>query len=86
MNPNKKDFSLIKWITRQPSGSLLLSDLITKTQHVSEDPYFSILEPCRVTMDSFELYDGVYTYRFDTLREAKKYAEELKNQRLLKKD
>lgn len=44
-------------------------------------PPFSIIGPSPVTFDRWELYDGEDIYRFKTLKEAKEYAEKLKNEK-----
>ena len=39
---------------------------------------FSVVSPCIATMNKYELYGGEKIYRFDTVKEAKKFAETLK--------
>lgn len=73
----------LNWIKREHPGyagiailpSLGLSTLLSKWQWQAGK--FSIIGPCQATFDQYELYDGEDIYRFDTLEEAKKYAETL---------
>lgn len=39
---------------------------------------FSIIEPCEVTFGMYELFDGVNILRFDSLREAKNCADNIR--------
>ncbi len=88
MKTTKQETGSIKWTKRvHPAfGSyphsmkgLLGKCPVGKWQWLSldKDKKFSIISPSMATFGNFELFDGEEVYRFETLKEAKEYAETL---------
>lgn len=49
------------------------SSSFPKIQYVADNG-FSIIPPCIITLNFYELYNGEDIWRFDTLKEAKEFA------------
>ena len=65
----------LKWITIEHPWYIKGNNILSEFQCIKWN--LSIIWPCRVTFNQFELYDWKDIYRFDSLKEAKEFWDNL---------